>query len=186
MRTCAVCTKRSPDMKQRTYKRHKRGSGRHVQLSEYIQASEAWASLKPGPRALYIELKRRFNGSNNGEIFLSHRDAANALNAHRNTVCGWFDELQARGFIRLRTPPHLGPSGIGRASKWALEEMPTMDGKPAGKAFMRWKSKQDPRTKNGPSRHNVGAARIETGETKAANVLNFVPFGAKTKKAASQ
>lgn len=36
-------------------------------------------TLKPGPRALYAELKRRYNGSNNGRIFLSHRDAANAL-----------------------------------------------------------------------------------------------------------
>lgn len=173
-------------MTRKPYKRHKRGAGRHVQLPEYLQASEAWDSLKPGPRALYVELKRRFNGSNNGEIFLSHRDAAKALNAHRNTVCTWFDELQQRGFIRLTTPPHLGPSGIGKASKWALEEMPTADGKPAGKSFMRWKAKQNPRTKKVPPRHNECARRAETDETKPATVLKFVPPSAKTNKAASQ
>ena len=36
------------------------------------------AALKPGPRALYVELKRRYNGVNNGSIYLSHRDASKA------------------------------------------------------------------------------------------------------------
>jgi len=39
-------------------------------------------------------LKRRFNGRNNGTIILSHRQAADALNVHRNTG---FEELEARG-----------------------------------------------------------------------------------------
>lgn len=168
------------------FKRHKRGTGRFVQLPEYLQASEAWASLKPGPRALYVELKRRYNGTNNGDIFLSHRDAANALNVHRNTVGQWFDELQERGFIRITTGPHLGPSGIGQASKWALEEEPTPDGKPAGKAFMRWIKKQNPRTKNRTPRHNGCDAKPENTANTAATVLNFVTPGAKRAKGASQ
>ena len=139
-------------MARKPYKQNKRGAGRHVQLPEYLQASEAWASLKPGPRALYVELKRRFNGKNNGEIFLSHRDAARALNVTRNTVTGYFSDLTDRGFIRLTVGPHLGPSGIGKASKWALEEEPTRDGKPAGKAFVTWRQKQKPRAKIEPPR----------------------------------
>jgi len=135
------------------YKSQKRGAGRHVQLPEWLQASKAWATLKPGPRALYIELKRRFNGSNNGEIHFSHREAAQALSVHRNTATAWFSELQERGFISLRVAPHLGPSGIGKASVWAIEELPTSDNKPAGKAFMRWQAKLNPRTKNRTGRH---------------------------------
>lgn len=123
----------------KTYKRHKKGAGRHVQLPEYLQACEAWATLKPGPRALYVELKRRFLGGNNGEIFLSHREAAKALNVHRNTVGPYFDELEARGFIRCTVRHHLGPSGVGLASKWALEELPSPDGKQATKSFIRWR-----------------------------------------------
>lgn len=136
------------------YKYHKRGAGRHVQLPEWLQASDAWRTLRPGPRALYVELKRRFNGSNNGSIVLSHRDAATAIPVHRNTVGPWFDELVERGFIRMTRGPHLGPSGVGQSAHWALEELPTRDGRPANKAFMTWREKEKPRTENRTPRHN--------------------------------
>lgn len=125
-------------MARKPYKYQKKGTGRHVQLAEWFQASEAWATLRPGPRALYIELKRRFNGSNNGSIILSHRDGAKALSVHRNTVGPWFEELRERGFVRMTQAPYLGPSGIGQASVWALEELPLPCGRPAPKAFMSW------------------------------------------------
>lgn len=96
---------------------------------------------------LYIELKRRFNGGNNGRIILSHRDAALALGVHRNTVGPWFEALQEHGFIRMTRAPCLGPPGIGQTSHRALEELPTDDMKPAPKAFMAWRQKQKPRTK---------------------------------------
>ncbi len=128
-------------MAGKRYKGNKRGAGRHVQLPEWVQATAAWATLKPGPRALYIELKRRYNGSNNGRIILSHRDAAALLNVHRNTVGPWFEELTTRGFIRMTQAPHLGPTGIGRASVWALDECQTDDMKPARKAFASWAEK---------------------------------------------
>lgn len=173
-------------MARKSYKWQKRGAGRHVQLPEWVQSSEAWATMKPGSRALYIELKRRFNGSNNGDIFLSYRDAAKALNAHRNTVGKWFDDLLERGFIRLTTPPHLGPSGVGQASKWALEELPTSDGKPAGKAFMSWRGKQKPHTKNRTPRHKDCDGKPEIGTHEAATVLKFVTPSEKMRKGAAQ
>lgn len=140
-------------MSGKPYKRQKKGAGRHVQLSEYLQATEAWATLKPGPRALYIELKRRFNGRNNGRIILSHRDAARALNVHRNTVGPWFSELIERGFIMVTEGPHLGPEGIGRATVWALQEMPTADGRPAARGFATWWQSRKPRTNSVRGRH---------------------------------
>ncbi|WP_069298385.1 hypothetical protein [Neptunicoccus sediminis] len=135
-------------MSRKQFNRGKRGAGRHVQLPEWLQASPAWATLKPGPRALYTELKRRFNGVNNGQIILSHRDAALALNVHRNTVGPWFQELQERGFIEMVQAPHLGPSGYGKAAVWSLQELPSANGRPAPKAFMGWRPKEKPRTKS--------------------------------------
>ena len=169
------------------YNRYKRGrAGRHVQLSEWLQASEAWATMKPGPRALYLELKRRFNGTNNGAIYLSHRDAALALNVHRNTVGPMFRELERRGFIRLAIAPHLGPSGIGEASVWALEELSTQDGKMAGKAFMRWSEKQNPHTKTVPPRHNKQDGKDATEAENPKSVTKSVPHSAENPKGASQ
>ncbi|KIN71786.1 hypothetical protein Z949_950 [Sulfitobacter guttiformis KCTC 32187] len=57
----------------------------------------SWRTLPLGPRALYTELKRRFSGSNIGRVILSHKDAAEAVNAHRNTVGRWFSKLEERG-----------------------------------------------------------------------------------------
>ena len=167
------------------YKRHKRGgTGRHVQLPEWLQASKAWATMKPGPRALYVELKRRFNGSNNGTIFLSHRKAAMALSVHRNTVGGWFQELERRGFIRLMIAPHLGPSGIGEASVWALEEVETQDGRLPGKAFMRWSEKQTPRTKFVPPRNEKQDVKGATeAENPRAGTQSVTPSTEKPKSA---
>jgi hypothetical protein len=156
------------------YKSNKRGTGRHVQLPEWLQASQAWATLKPGPRALYIEMKRRFNGSNNGRILLSHRDAAKALVVHRNTVGPWFVELQQREFIRLIQAPHLGPSGVGQTSHWALEELPTDNLKGATKGFMSWQQKQKPRTKSQTPRQKNCAAHDKTADQTNITVLKVV------------
>lgn len=161
-------------MAGKPYKGHKKGAGRHVQLPEWVQASEAWATLKPGPRALYVELKRRYNGANNGRILLSHRDAAKALGVHRNTVGAWFQELQDRAFIRATQAAHLGPSGVGQTSHWALDEMPTDDRKPARKGFMAWRKKQNPRTKNGTPRQSDCAGDGGRAFKDGATVLKIV------------
>lgn len=157
------------------YKSRKRGGGRHLQLSEHLQSTEAWASLKPGPRALYVELKRRYNGSNNGRIFLSHRDAAIAINVHRNTVGPYFRGLEERGFIRMTQASYLGTAGIGLAALWALEEVATADGKPATRSFIKWKKK--PRTKTVQARHKGSAAAAENAKTGGDTVLKLVTRG---------
>ena len=124
----------------------KRGqSASFIQLHNWFCDCPSWRSLKPGPRALYLELKRRFNGGNNGELYLSHREASIALCIGRDTAGSYFADLQHAGFI-LQTLGHcLGPSGLGQSAKWALTELP-LNGAPASKQFMSWK-KQNPRRK---------------------------------------
>ena len=134
--------------RRKPYKHHKKGAGRFVQLHHWLMDSEAWRTMKSEPRQLYVELKRRYTGSNNGKIRLSHREASEALGVKRNTVGPWFRELEERGFIRMTRALYLGPSGVGLASEWAPEEEPTPDGKPAGKAIMKWTEKQNLRPKN--------------------------------------
>ena len=82
----------------------------------------AWRSLKPAPRALYLEIKRQYRGHNNGRVLLSYRNAAKQLNSSYNSVGGWFKELEKRGFIVCMQKHHLGPSGVGQTSHWRLTE----------------------------------------------------------------
>ncbi|SPH19496.1 hypothetical protein ASD8599_00221 [Ascidiaceihabitans donghaensis] len=117
-----------------------RSKAKFVQLYYWFLNSEAWATMPPGPRALYVELKRQYNSHNNGAIFLSHRDAAKALAVHRNTVGPWFRILEERGFIKMTRGSFLGPSGVGSAASWALTELATMDGKRATMDFKKYKS----------------------------------------------
>jgi len=161
-------------MTKKPYKWGKRGAGRHVQLPERLQATEAWATLKPGPRALYIELKRRFNGRNNGRIILSHREAATALSVHRNTVGPWFKELEQRGFIAMTRAPHLGPEGMGQTAWWALQELPTAEGKSAQQGFLKWAKVENPRTKSVLARHSGCDTVVDSGPDDAKPVLKTV------------
>jgi len=121
-------------MSRKTFKRGRSAS--FIQIEHWVYDSPAWQSLKPGPQALYLALKRRFNGYNNGEIFLSQRDAADRLNIGRDTVANYYTDLQAKGFIQKTVGHCLGPSGMGQAAKWALTECRLNDA-PATKDFMR-------------------------------------------------
>jgi hypothetical protein len=123
----------------------KGSSAPFIQIEHWVYDCEAWQSLKPGPKALYLALKRRFNGHNNGELFLSQRDAAKELSVGRDTVGKYYADLQDAGFI-VQTVGHcLGPSGLGQSAKWALTEYP-LNRASATKEFMSWK-KQNPRRK---------------------------------------
>lgn len=82
-------------------------------------------------------MKRRYNGFNNGEIFLSQRDAAKALNVGRDTVEKYRAELVAKGFIVKTKGHHLGVAGVGQSAHWALTEEMFNGAKPT-RDFMRW------------------------------------------------
>ena len=91
-------------------------------ITNAMADTPAWRSLKPAPRALYLEIKRQYRGGNNGRVLLSYRDAAVRLNSSHNSVGGWFKELEERGFIVCMQKHHLGPSGVGQTSHWRLTE----------------------------------------------------------------
>ena len=76
----------------KSYKQRKRGEPPFVMIYNAMADTPAWRSLKPAPRALYLEIKRQYRGHNNGRVLLSHRDAAVRLNSSHNSVGGWFKE----------------------------------------------------------------------------------------------
>lgn len=124
--------------------RSKYQSGKHVQLHEWMLQSAAYRSLSCYSRCLLVELGRIYNGSNNGWIALSVRDAAERLGVATNTALKAFRQLEDRGFIR----PH--EKGVftrkdRHATTWVLTEHPYAGQVPT-KEFMRWRpaKKQKP------------------------------------------
>ena len=92
-------------MKKPAYKRKFNGFGARkpgsfVKLDYGLLGSEAWQHLTPRACKLYIAVRIRCNGWNNGTISYSIREAVNLLNCGPNTACNAFDELMDKGFLK--------------------------------------------------------------------------------------
>lgn len=130
------------------------GDAHHVRLYRWEITSTAYRSLKPAARALLVELKALFNGFNNGELFLSVREAAKRLGCGKNLAAELFDQLEDRGFIR---PNEVGAfnmkaaSGMGKATSWILTEHPFGNATAGTMDFMRWQPPPSNKTIGGPS-----------------------------------
>ena len=119
------------------HKGRSKGNGRFVKLDHYLLSSAAWKALRPGARALYVALAQRYNGNNNGEISMSCREAAKAINVNKDTASLLFDELQEAGFIHCNQKGSFDQK-LSHASIWILTEYRFKDKAPT-KDFMRWK-----------------------------------------------
>jgi len=95
-------------------------SNSFTMLTRQITRSAAWRDLRPPARALYLELRERYNGHNNGVIGLGVRQAAEALNVSKDTASRSFIELEEHGFIEPTTKGYLVGS---RATEWLLTEL---------------------------------------------------------------
>jgi hypothetical protein len=120
---------------------------KYVALSDWLLKCPAWKACSVYERSLYIEIKRRYNGSNNGNIPLSHREAQRELNCTNRPILAAFAGLEEKGFIK---PTQKGSFNWktstgdvrGRSTRWELTEYPAdfPDRVLSGgtKDFMRW------------------------------------------------
>lgn len=114
-----------------------KSDAQHVRLYHFLLKSEAWISLKPSERALYVAIAMRFNGYNNGEISMSVREAARELHIHRDTATKAFNTLVEKGFIKCTLKGHFDFK-IRHASTWTLTEERYQDQSPS-KEYLRWR-----------------------------------------------
>lgn len=145
-------------MSRSKYKR--KGAQKHVRLYEWLLRSPAWRALTPNERAAYIELKRRYDGFNNGRIGLGERELAMSLNIGRDTARRALRGLIEKGFVSIATP-----SGFNRkdrtATEWRLaEEKCDLSGALASKDFMKWR----------PEEKTTGAFSTRTGASQVHHV----------------
>ena len=121
-------------------KRNKEKTPRHVRLYHWLLRSEAWQSLSPNARALYIEIAARYNGSNNGRIHFSIREAADVLGIGKNAAAKALAQLQERGFIVVAKRGGFNLRYKNQmATEWRLTEFSCdITNTFASKNFLRW------------------------------------------------
>ena len=66
-----------------------------------MMESPAWQSLSAHAQALWLHVRKRYKGENNGNIPLSVREASIALNCGKSKAKEAFDELLDRGFLKV-------------------------------------------------------------------------------------
>jgi hypothetical protein len=78
-----------------------KGGEQYFGLSYAMVGSPAFRSLKGPALKVFIELRTRFHGGNNGDLSLSLDEAASLLGIGKGTAQRAFAELVDKGFLRM-------------------------------------------------------------------------------------
>lgn len=101
-----------------------KGGGRFVSLPHAHMDTDAWKALNSTERDLFICIKRRFNGSNNGNIGLSLREACEYLNCGKQKAIKAFKRLEKVGFIEAVVKGAFDwkttKEGKTRSTRWSI------------------------------------------------------------------
>ena len=104
-------------------------------LSYRMAQSPAWRSLSGRACKVWIELRCRFYGANNGKLSLSFDEAARLLGIGKATVQRAFKELEAKGFVvMVRRGQWYGRL----ATEWAVTDK-SLNGHPPTHAWKHWR-----------------------------------------------
>ncbi len=130
-----------------------KGEGQYALLPYVLLNSNAWRSLSGSAVKVFLELRTRFHGVNNGRLILSLDEGARILGLGKSTVQRALDELQERGFVICTRKGNW----YGRlASTWTVTDQRT-NGAPATNAWKAWRStpapavlEPDQKTERGP------------------------------------
>jgi hypothetical protein len=107
-----------------SYKKPKSKLPPFVAVIKTTMAMPAWRAMSLGARLLYIELRGRLRNDylNNGKVFLSCRDAAEAIGVRKDSIARWFVENEHYGFLRKTGEGFLGVDGRGIAARYRFTE----------------------------------------------------------------
>ncbi len=73
----------------------------YVPIPYTMARHPAWRSLSGAAVKVWVELRSRFNGRNNGDLSLSLDEAARLLGIGKATAQRAFAELETKGFIKM-------------------------------------------------------------------------------------
>lgn len=145
---------RKPKSKGINAKGRNKGEGQYMPLPYNLTRSAAFRRLSGNALKVFIEIRSRFNGVNNGRLSLSYQDAADLLGMSKSSVKRAFDELVEKGFLKKR-----------REGQWygrlAAEYILTTEGHDGHLATHDWKQWAPPkREKSRPSVPRRHAKRL--------------------------
>lgn len=109
-----------------------------VMLDHRLLDSPAWLDLGGTAAKLLLHLARLYNGSNNGDLSLGERTAADAIGVGRGAAAAAFDELEGHGFIAA-TRRGAFQVKVRLATSWRLTFHPTSTG-PATHDYRGWRA----------------------------------------------
>lgn len=122
--------------------------GKYTPFYEWLLNSPAWCSLDAYAQIVYLHLRRRYNGKNNGAITASTRELCRNINCSDKPVTRALRDLQDRGFIvaiqkgSFNWKTRIDGQSKNRATVWLLTELPQDEPSPERtprKDFMRWR-----------------------------------------------
>ncbi|GEM_PF-5735666 len=142
----------------RTHNKTGRGKNapRHVRIYRSMMRTEAWQALSAVEKAVLIELYALYNGENNGELFLSCREAARRCHINKDTASRAFSALEEKGFIRRRSKASIDWK-LNLARCWILTEHPFPEGTAPTRDYQYWRRLDDK------------TAALENGQTAPQN-----------------
>lgn len=140
-------------MARHNAKGRSKSGGPFLKLDAWLMNTEAWASLTPQDRAVYIEVARLYDGRNNGFIGLGVRAASERANVNKDTAAKSFKRLIERGFIEAAQAGAFNQNAR-LATEWRLTHLRCDRTHQQGsKAFARWRpSDLERRPKAGTSK----------------------------------
>lgn len=117
-------------MSKKFVRRREANDGHYFQMFEWLMKTTAWRYASVYERSLYLELKRRYNGRNNGAIQLSHREGMELLGCSNSAIEAAFRGLKNKGFISVtekgsfQWKANADGSRQPRSTRWRLTELP--------------------------------------------------------------
>lgn len=94
-----------------------------IQVYKTMLDEPAWKALRGSSVKLLLCLKSYYNGSNNGQLFLSVDKAAADTGLSRGAVVRGFADLQEKGFLRMVKEGTRVGDGQGEATVWMLTDV---------------------------------------------------------------
>ena len=136
--------------------------GQYAQLDYAFLRSDAFRQLSGSAVKIFLELRARYNGHNNGLIALSLDECTRLFSIGKGTAQRSFQELKAKGFVRTAK---LGRWYGRKASEWELTTL-SRDGHLATHDWKNWKPEKALReAKKAATRYQDGYVECFEGST---------------------